>query len=57
MMKRVRLCQLGQTTVEYVLVILAAATVAILLITWAGGEGRLTELLDDIFDQISSRVG
>lgn len=49
----------GQTTVEYALVLLGAALIAVLLITWAtagGGAGKIERLLDKVFDVITDRV-
>jgi Flp pilus assembly pilin Flp len=43
----------GQTTAEYALVIVAAAAVAVVLITWARSSGRLPEFFDSIIDQVS----
>ena len=43
----------GQTTAEYALVILAAAAVAIVLITWARSSGKLPAFFDGIIDDIS----
>jgi Flp pilus assembly pilin Flp len=55
---RVRLReQIGQTTAEYALVILAAAAVAVVLITWARSSGRLPEFFDDIIDQVAGSAG
>jgi len=45
--------QVGQTTAEYALVILAAAAVAVVLITWARSSGRLPAFFDDIIDQVA----
>jgi hypothetical protein len=42
----------GQTTVEYALVILAAAAIAGLVIAWASGSGAIGRL----FDAALSRV-
>jgi len=39
----------GQTTAEYALVILAAAAIAIVLITWARSSGKLPAFFDHIF--------
>jgi hypothetical protein len=51
---RVRLAeQVGQTTAEYALVILAAAAVAVVLIAWARSSGRLPAFFDDIIDQVA----
>lgn len=47
----------GQTTVEYALVILAAAALAIALIAWAGGGGKLAEFLDKVFAEVTGRAG
>jgi hypothetical protein len=44
--------QIGQTTVEYALVILAAAAIAGLVIAWATGTGAIGRL----FDAALSRV-
>ncbi len=44
---------LGQTTAEYALVILAAAAVAVVLIAWARSSGRLPAFFDDIIDQVA----
>ncbi|MGH2667652.1 MAG: DUF4244 domain-containing protein [bacterium] len=42
----------GQTTVEYALVLLAAAAVAIVLIKWADDNGALTRFFTQILDKI-----
>jgi len=44
----------GQTTAEYALVILAAAAIAIVLITWARSSGKLPAFFDHIIDSITS---
>lgn len=49
--------QIGQTTAEYALVILAAAAVAVVLITWARSSGRLPEFFDEIIDQVAGSAG
>jgi len=41
----------GQSTTEYTLVILVAATVALLLLNWAQG-GRIVAFFDTIFDKV-----
>ncbi|HEX9260195.1 MAG TPA: DUF4244 domain-containing protein [Acidimicrobiales bacterium] len=49
----------GQATTEYALVLLGAALVALLLITWAtsgGGAGRIGRLLDTVMDTIAGKV-
>jgi len=42
----------GQTTAEYALVILGAAAVATLLITWARGSGAI----EDLFNEVVGRI-
>ena len=55
---RVRLMEeLGQTTAEYALVILAAAAVAVVLITWVRSSGKLPAFFDDIIDQVAGSAG
>ncbi len=44
--------QVGQTTAEYALVILAAAAIAVVLIAWARSSGRLPAFFDQIIDQV-----
>lgn len=44
----------GQTTAEYALVILAAAAVAVVLITWAHSSGKLPAFFDNIIDLVVS---
>jgi len=51
---RVRLMEeLGQTTAEYALVILAAAAVAVVLIAWAKSSGKLPAFFNDIIDKVT----
>jgi len=55
---RVRLSeQLGQTTAEYALVILAAAAIAVVLIAWARSSGKLPAFFDTIIDQVAGSAG
>jgi Flp pilus assembly pilin Flp len=42
----------GQTTAEYALVILAAAAIAVVLITWARASGKLPAFFDSVVDQV-----
>ena len=42
----------GQTTAEYALVILAAAAIAVVLITWAHSSGKLPAFFDQIIDTV-----
>jgi hypothetical protein len=46
----------GQTTAEYALVLLGAATVALVVVTWATRSGKITALLDGVIDQILSKL-
>lgn len=46
----------GQATAEYVLVILAAATVALALIVWATNSGVLQALFDAVVSRVRSYV-
>ena len=46
----------GQSTVEYALVILAAAALALLVVAWAARTGRIGELFDQVIDSVSSKV-
>ncbi|MBC8365078.1 MAG: class III signal peptide-containing protein [Actinobacteria bacterium] len=47
----------GQTTAEYVLLILGAATIAILVTSWATGTDRVTRLFDRVLNSLISKVG
>ena len=51
-----RLDDRGQTTAEYALVIVGAATVAVLLVAWATGSGKIAWLLDKMVDTIAGMV-
>ena len=42
----------GQSTAEYALVILAAAAIALVLLTWARSSGKLPAFFDSIIDRI-----
>ena len=46
----------GQATVEYVLIMLGAAAVALLVLAWATSTGRIGALLDRILDSVSGQV-
>ena len=46
----------GQTTAEYALVIVGAAAVALLLLAWATGSGKISSLLDKIVDTVAGMV-
>ena len=47
----------GQATVEYALVILGAATLALLFVAWAASTGRIGGLLDHLMDLVEQKVG
>lgn len=46
----------GQATAEYVLVLLGAASVALVLLGWLAKSGRIEGLLDQVFDQITAQL-
>ena len=46
----------GQTSAEYALVLLGAASVALLVALWAKDTDKVGKLLDTIFDQITKLV-
>ena len=47
----------GQATVEYALVVLAAATIALLFVAWAARTGKVGELFDRVFDRATAGAG
>lgn len=54
-----RTTERGQATVEYALVLLGAAVVALLVVAWAtdgGGTGRIGELFDSVIDNVLVRT-
>lgn len=50
-----RFDQRGQATAEYALVILGAATLAILLLVWAQQTGAIGDLFDKVLSSVTSR--
>ena len=46
----------GQSTAEYALVLLGAAGVALLLITWATKTDTVTRLLNGVIDRVLDQV-
>jgi hypothetical protein len=46
----------GQATTEYALVLLGAATVALLLVAWAAKSGKVADLLDAVVDKVLDQV-
>jgi hypothetical protein len=49
--------ELGQTTAEYALVLLAAAAIAIVLIKWAQDNPDLEEFFKGVIQQIKQNAG
>jgi len=57
--RRHHLAEPGQATVEYALVLLGAAVIALLVVAWAtdgGGSGRVGELFDSVIDNVLTRT-
>jgi Flp pilus assembly pilin Flp len=48
--------QRGQTSAEYALVLLGAASVALLIALWAKDTNKIGKLLDAIFESITKLV-
>jgi Protein of unknown function (DUF4244) len=46
----------GQSTAEYALVLLGAAGVALLLISWATKTDKVTRLLNGVIDRVLDQV-
>ena len=46
----------GQATAEYALVLLGAATVALLLVAWAARSGKVGQLLDAVLDKVLGQL-
>ena len=46
----------GQTSAEYALVLLGAASVALLLVAWARSSGMVGDLLDTVFESVTKMV-
>lgn len=49
-------CESGQTTAEYALVLLAAATIAMLVIAWAQNTSAIGDFFDRIFKEITKLI-
>lgn len=47
----------GQATAEYALVIVAAAIIAVALISWASGSDVLPEFFDAVVERVRGMVG
>ncbi len=48
--------QSGQSTAEYALVLLGAATVALVFIAWAGKSSRIGKLFNAVLDTVIGKV-
>lgn len=46
----------GQSTAEYALLLLGAATIALIVVTWATSTGKIGELFDAVIDSIIGKV-
>jgi Flp pilus assembly pilin Flp len=46
----------GQAVTEYVLLLLGVAAVALAVTAWAAKSGKIAELFDRVFNEITSRV-
>jgi len=53
---RLRRDDRGQTTAEYALLLLGAASVALVLVAWATKSGKITQLFDAVIDQVLSKL-
>lgn len=49
--------ELGQTTAEYALVIVGAASLAALLLVWASGSGAIGRLFDAVLGRVLDQFG
>lgn len=47
----------GQTTAEYALVILGAAAIAVLILSWATKTNVIGKLFDFVVDKVMGRAG
>lgn len=46
----------GQSTAEYALVLLGAATVALVFLAWAGRTSRIEKLFNSVLDTVIGKV-
>ena len=46
----------GQTTAEYALVLIAAATIAMLVVAWAANTGAISGFFDEVIDRVQSML-
>ena len=54
--KSIRSDERGQTTAEYALVLLAAGTLAMLVVAWAQDTGSIGALFDTVIDKVVSQI-
>ena len=48
--------QAGQSTAEYALVLLGAATVALVFVAWAGKSTRISKLFNAVLDSVIGKI-
>jgi hypothetical protein len=53
---RQRITQRGQATAEYALVLLGAAAVALLIVSWATHSNKIGELFNAILDRLKGHA-
>lgn len=46
----------GQSTAEYALLVLGVATIALLVLAWAGSTGAIGQLFDRVIQWVSNKV-
>ncbi len=46
----------GQSTAEYALLLLGAAAIALLVVTWAARSGKVGTLLNKVFDSVIGQI-
>jgi hypothetical protein len=46
----------GQSTAEYALLLLGAAAIALLVLAWATKSGKVTTMLNRVFDSVIGQV-
>lgn len=49
-------CERGQSTVEYALLLVGVAAIALLVVTWATGSDAIPRLFDAVFGNIVDNV-
>ncbi|RMH72727.1 MAG: hypothetical protein D6683_13810 [Actinomyces sp.] len=46
----------GQATAEYALVVIAAATIGLLVLKWAAGTDGVTVLMNRVLESVTSKI-